>query len=203
MLLSLPLRHQVQKMVLPTTTGKTGFAIVIMGVSGSGKSTVAESLANAIGCKFVEADDFHPPSNKEKMKSGVPLSDSDRFPWLESLRNAIRENIEHGHNVTLSCSALLKKYREILRSADCNYQPGNYTQCKVKFVCLEAPIEVLMERMKRRSEQGLHFMPSCLLQSQLDLLQLEQDEEIIRIDATMGLGSILEFIIDLLNKNWN
>ncbi|KAJ3690907.1 hypothetical protein LUZ61_020071 [Rhynchospora tenuis] len=157
--LPLPFQLQVQKMVLSTTTG---FAIVIMGVSGSGKSTVAKSLANAIGCKFIEADDFHPPSNKEKMKSGVPLSDSDRFPWLELLRSTIKENIEHGHNITLSCSALLKKYREILRSADCDYKPGNYTQCKVKFLCLEAPVEVLMERMKRRSEQGsISCLPAC------------------------------------------
>ncbi|XP_078173569.1 P-loop containing nucleoside triphosphate hydrolases superfamily protein isoform X2 [Carex rostrata] len=181
----------------------TGLAIVIMGVSGSGKSTVAESLANAIGCKFVEADDFHPPSNKEKMKAGIPLSESDRIPWLETLRDAIKENIEHGHNVTLSCSALQKRYRETLRSADCDYKPGNYSLCKVKFVCLEAPVEILMERMKRRSEEGSHFMPSCLLESQLDLLQLEKDEAIIRVDATMELESILEFIIDLLNRNWN
>lgn len=137
------------------------------------------------------------------MKSGFPLSDSDRIPWLESLSDAIKENIEHGHNVTLSCSALQKRYREILRSADCDYKPGNYSLCKVKFVCLEAPVEILMKRMERRSEEGSHFMPSCLLQSQLDLLQLEKDEAIIRVDATMGLESISEFIIDLLNKNWD
>jgi gluconokinase len=137
------------------------------------------------------------------MRSGIPLSDSDRIPWLESLRDVVKDNIEHGCNATLSCSALQKRYREILRSADCQYKPGNYGQCRVKFVCVEAPVEVLIERMKRRSEEGSHFMPSCLLQSQLDLLQLDKDEDITRVDSTVGLEGILELIIDLLNRKWN
>ncbi|KAJ3672591.1 hypothetical protein LUZ60_007312 [Juncus effusus] len=179
-----------------------GTAIVIMGVSGCGKSTVAESLAKALSCNFIEADDYHSPSNKEKMKNGVPLSDSDRIPWLESLRDSITQNLNNGENVTISCSALQKKYREILRSADCNYKSGEYKLCRVKFVCLEAPVEVVMERMKRRSLDGNHFMPVSLLQSQFDLLQIDDDEGIIRVDATMNLQSIVEFIIDLYNENW-
>nr|XP_010943649.1 gluconokinase [Elaeis guineensis] len=175
-----------------------GLAIVIMGVSGSGKSTVAQMLAKSLSCRFVEADDFHSQKNKEKMRNGDPLSDTDRFPWLEALRDAIRKNINDGEIVTLACSALQKKYRDILRSADQDYKPGNYPNCRVKFVCLEAPVEVLADRMKRRSEAGKHFMPVSLLQSQLDLLQIDEAEGIAKADATTSLEAIVNAVFVLL-----
>ncbi|XP_073011534.1 gluconokinase [Typha latifolia] len=179
-----------------------GLAIVIMGVSGAGKSTVAESLANTLGFTFIEADDIHPPENKVKMSKGIPLSDIDRIPWLEALRDAIHEKIIHGDNVTLSCSALQKKYREILRAADSDYKPAVYTNCRVKFVCLEAAVDVIAGRMMRRSMEGKHFMPASLLQSQLDLLQIDDAEGITKVDATMSLEAIVDYIVALVKGRW-
>ncbi|CAN6202790.1 unnamed protein product [Urochloa humidicola] len=164
---------------------RPGLAIVIMGVSGCGKSTVAALLAEALGWSFIEADDYHSQENKAKMSNGIPLSDADRTPWLESLRDAIRDRLDGGEDVAVSCSALQLKYREILRAADRSYKPGNYATCRVKFVCLSASAEVITERMQRRSSEAKHFMPASLLQSQLDLLQIDAAEGVMEVDATV------------------
>ncbi|RCV19880.1 hypothetical protein SETIT_4G011500v2 [Setaria italica] len=168
-----------------------GLAIVIMGVSGCGKSTVAALLAEALGCSFIEADDYHSQANKAKMSKGIPLSDADRTPWLESLRDAISDRLDHGEDVAVSCSALQLKYREVLRAADRSYKPGHYADCRVKFVCLKASVEVITERMQRRSSEGKHFMPASLLQSQVDLLQINAAEGITEVDATEHPGDIV------------
>ncbi|RRT51812.1 hypothetical protein B296_00046856 [Ensete ventricosum] len=131
----------------------------------------------------------------DKMRKGVPLTDEDRFPWLEALRDTVGKIMSSSKNVTLTCSALQKKYREILRSADADYKPGQYTSCRVKFICLEAPVEVIADRIRRRSKEGKHFMPVSLLQSQLDLLQIDEAEGVIRVDATMSREAILESIL--------
>jgi gluconokinase len=120
-----------------------------------------------------------------KMSKGIPLSDADRTPWLESLRDAIGDRLDQGEDVAVSCSALQLKYREVLRAADWSYKPGEYTSCRVKFVCLKASAEVITERMRRRSSEGKHFMPASLLQSQLDLLQIDAAEGITEVDATV------------------
>ncbi|KAJ0968003.1 hypothetical protein J5N97_024920 [Dioscorea zingiberensis] len=179
-----------------------GLAIVIMGVSGSGKSTVCKMLAKTLGCNFIEADDYHSQSNKDKMSRGIPLSDEDRIPWLETLSSTIRNYLINGDTVTLTCSALRQQYREILRSADPNYKPGNYSHCRVQFVCLVAPAEVIAERIKIRSNEEKHFMPAKLLQSQLDLLQIDEAEQISKIDATSGLQNIVNSIILLINNKY-
>lgn len=136
-----------------------------------------------MGCSFIEADDYHSHANKAKMSKGVPLSDADRVPWLESLRDAMAERLESGEDVAVSCSALQLKYRDILRAADRSYRPGEYATCRVKFVCLTASAEVIAERMQRRASEGKHFMPASLLQSQLDLLRIDAAEGVTEVDA--------------------
>ncbi|PKA66396.1 gluconokinase [Apostasia shenzhenica] len=175
-----------------------GPAIVIMGVSGSGKTSVAKMLSESLNCCFLEADDFHPKANREKMSKGIPLSDEDRIPWLESLHDAIRRHLITGRTVAITCSALKRSYREILRSADPNYKTGDCVSCKVKFFCLVAPVERLAERINKRSEVGEHFMPVSLLESQLALLHIDEDEGIPQIDSTLSLQAITNNIVSLL-----
>jgi gluconokinase len=127
-----------------------------------------------------------------KMSKGIPLTDADRFPWLESLRGAIREQLDRGEDVAVSCSALQHKYREVLREGDSRYKAGGYAACRVKFVCLEASAEVIAERVRRRAKEGGHFMPASLVQSQLDLLEINDGEGITMVDATVRPDAIVE-----------
>ncbi|XP_015694170.1 gluconokinase isoform X2 [Oryza brachyantha] len=156
--------------------------------------TVAALLAETLGCSFIEADDYHSQANKAKMSKGIPLTDDDRIPWLESLRDAMRERLDGGEDVAVSCSALQQKYREILREGDSSYRSGSgsYSSCRVKFVCLEASAEVIAERIRRRSMEGEHFMPASLLQSQLDLLRIDEAEGITEVDATVRPDAIVK-----------
>ena len=143
-------------------------AVVVMGVSGSGKTTVAELLAQRLGWAEAEADDFHPPSNVAKMHDGIPLTDADRQPWLEALRDWI--NAATG-SVIVTCSALKRSYRDLLRTAD----------AEVKFLHLDGDPEVIRERMSARQD---HFMPAALLDSQLATLErLQPDEPGVVVDV--------------------
>ncbi|KAA0055116.1 thermosensitive gluconokinase [Cucumis melo var. makuwa] len=173
--------------------------IVLMGVCGSGKSTIGEMLGKALDFTFLDADHFHPISNKEKMSKGIPLSDEDRMPWLEKIRDTLRENIASKRSVVVGCSALQKHYREILRSSDPNYEKMGITmKCVVKFVLLDAPAEVIALRLEKRAKEGNHFMPSALLKSQLDLLQIDDSEGIVKVDATQTPQAILSNILNLV-----
>uniref|UniRef100_A0ACD5XX18 Uncharacterized protein n=1 Tax=Avena sativa TaxID=4498 RepID=A0ACD5XX18_AVESA len=130
------------------------------------------------------------------MSKGNPLNDADRAPWLESLRGAIRHRLDRSEDVAVSCSALRLKYREVLREGDSlGYKAGEYATCRVKFVCLEASAEVIAERVQRRAKEGGHFMPASLVQSQLDLLEIDQAEGITMVDATVRPNAIIDSTI--------
>lgn len=165
-------------------------------------STIGEMLARVLSCDFLDADDFHPQTNKAKMHQGIPLTDDDRIPWLETLRDVLRKRIANGTTVILGCSALRKGYREILRFADPNYESGSYTSL-VKFILLDVQAEVLAARLKERAAQGKHFMPASLLQSQLDLLEIDDSEGILKVDATLNPQAIVNYIQNSLQQLYN
>jgi len=131
--------------------------VLLMGVSGAGKSTVGKLLASELGWEFADADDFHPAANVEKMRNGIPLTDTDRGPWLESLRAVIADWIEAGKNGVLACSALKKAYRDML-----------VVGSEVRVVYLKADREVLRERLLGRHG---HYMKEGLLESQIATLE--------------------------------
>ena len=137
--------------------------LVFMGVSGSGKSTVAGAVHERLGWDLAEGDDFHPPANVEKMAAGRPLDDEDRRPWLEALATWTRERDAAGTPTLMTCSALRRSYRDVLRGG------GERTF----FVHLHGDPGLLLERMGGRD----HFMPPSLLESQLDILEPLADDE--------------------------
>ncbi|QJD94349.1 gluconokinase [Duganella dendranthematis] len=141
-----------------------------MGVSGCGKSTVGQALATANGVGFVEGDQFHPEANVAKMSAGVALNDDDRADWLLTLQAQIREARERGEGLVISCSALKRRYRDLLREGD----PA------LRFAHLNGPKELIAARMQARVG---HYMPTSLLDSQFrDLEPLQADEAGITLD---------------------
>lgn len=158
--------------------------IVVMGVSGTGKSAVGNRIADQMGMTYVEGDEHHPQANIEKMSQGHPLNDEDRRPWLEELAGLLATNEAAGVSSVMGCSALRRSYRDILRSELPDHQ--------VTFVHLEAGFDVLRERMVTRE----HFMPSSLLQSQLDTLEpLQEDEDGEVIDVDAPLDEVVETVV--------
>jgi gluconokinase len=154
--------------------------LVVMGVSGTGKTTVAEALACRLGFTFIEGDSLHPPANIAKMSAGTPLDDDDRRPWLEILGSLLASHHADGVSTVLTCSALKHGYREILRA---RVPAGS-----VLFVHLAAPFDVLRARMESRE----HFMPASLLQSQLDTLEpLAPDETGAVFDVTGPVDQVV------------
>ncbi|MFC6288045.1 gluconokinase [Nocardioides sp. GCM10027113] len=158
--------------------------LVVMGVSGTGKTTVAEALASRLGLCFVEGDSLHPEANITKMSAGTPLDDDDRRPWLETLAGLLASHHADGVSTVLTCSALKRSYRDVLRS---RVPAGT-----VGLVHLTAPFEVLRERMEARD----HFMPASLLQSQLDTLEaLGPDEPGTAYDVTRPLDHVVTEVV--------
>ena len=149
--------------------------LVVMGVAGAGKSTVAEALSRDLGWIMAEADEFHPESNIAKMNSGTPLEDSDRWPWLRSIRDWMSARARTGASTVLTCSALKAEYRKLLSEAE----------GRVVFLHLEGDAGLLAERMQGRAG---HFMPVTLLPSQLATLEPLTPEELatgsLRLDIT-------------------
>ncbi|MGH3330318.1 MAG: gluconokinase [Nocardioidaceae bacterium] len=162
-------------------TTSTPLHVVVMGVSGTGKSTVARRLAARLGLYFLEGDSFHPAENVAKMSAGIPLTDEDRLPWLETLGALVAQRHAQGVSTVLTCSALRRGYRDILRNA----VPGG----DLLFVHLQAAYDVLEERMAARD----HFMPSSLLRSQLDTLEpLEADETGVCVAVAQPVGAVVD-----------
>ncbi|HEX3618813.1 MAG TPA: gluconokinase [Candidatus Udaeobacter sp.] len=155
--------------------------VIIFGVSGAGKTTVGKLLAEEVGWHFYEADDFHSRANIDKMRRGIPLTDADRWPWLESLRQLIERSLKAGENAVLACSALKRAYRERLRVSD-----------EVKFVFLRGDYALIEKQLRRRHG---HFMDPDLLRSQFaDLEEPKPDEHVITIDLGRTPQEIVEEI---------
>lgn len=153
--------------------------IIVMGVSGSGKSTIGALLASRLGCGFSDADDFHPAANVEKMRRGIPLTDDDRWPWLGALRQAIDDWQATGTSHVIACSALRQSYRDVLSS------PGD-----VLFVYLKGAPETVAARLEARKG---HYMNPNLLASQFDTL--EEPQGALVVDITPPPEAIVETIL--------
>ncbi|MDT3442426.1 MULTISPECIES: gluconokinase [unclassified Pseudofrankia] len=178
--------------------------LVLMGVSGSGKSTVAALLAAGLGWPFEEGDDLHPPANIEKMASGHPLTDTDRWPWLAAVRSWIHQRIDAGEPGVITCSALRRAYRDTLRgdtvagsglAADADVAGGARAGAEV-FVYLRGSRDVIAQRLTARHG---HFMPTGLLDSQFAALEEpDPDENALTVDVGPAPAATAQTIVDKL-----
>ena len=158
--------------------------VVLMGVSGVGKTTVGRALASRLGWAFADADDLHPAANVARMARGEGLTDADRGPWLDAVRRLIDERLAAGPPTVLACSALKARYRDRLRASD-----------RVRFVWLEAPPPVLAQRLERR---GGHFAGPDLLPSQFEALEPPRAHEAVAVSATGDVEPTVQRVLDAL-----
>ncbi|WP_213780595.1 gluconokinase [Caballeronia sp. dw_276] len=161
--------------------------LIAMGVSGCGKTTIGELLAERLGCDFADADSFHSQANKDKMHKGIPLTDDDRWPWLKAIRASIEEKKADGTTHVYACSALKRVYRDILRDGDKD----------VTFVYLKGTPELLKERIKTRKG---HFFDPALLQSQLDTLEPPTADEAIEVDIALSPELIVDTVLNEIKQ---
>jgi gluconokinase len=166
-------------------------AIIVMGVSGAGKTSIAELLASRLQCAFVEGDKLHPEANVKKMAEGTPLTDEDRWPWLEVIGENLHSARSRNEDIVVTCSALKKVYRDRLRSA--GGEP-------LYFLFLKGSPELLADRMGHRTG---HFMPSSLLQSQLATLESPEGESgVVTVDIDATVPQIVDAAIAKLQQLW-
>ena len=159
--------------------------IVIMGVSGSGKTVVGSELAARLGWAFEDADDFHPAANVEKMRGGVALTDKDRVPWIRSLCRAVREWTDHGRDVVLACSALHRWHRDALRDAVRD-------TASIRFVYLKGDYDEIDRRLRDRVG---HFMPESLLKTQFATLEEPDAWEALAVPIDRPVSAIVDSIL--------
>lgn len=160
--------------------------MIIMGVQGSGKSTIGAALAKRLNIDFIDGDDLHPPANKEKMRGGTPLTDEDRVPWLKIIGETIAEGTAKGRVTIVACSALKRWYRELLRSSDQS----------LVFVHLVGEKDVLADRLAHRDHE---YMPTTLLDSQIDTLEpLAEWERGIAISVEQAPEAIVDEVTRIL-----
>lgn len=157
--------------------------VILMGVTASGKTTTGLELVKLTGWKYAEGDDYHSEANRRKMKSGTPLNDDDRAPWLATLHQVILDWFHENESGVLTCSALKQAYRDIL--------VADLPREAYRFVLLEAPLKVLQERIAHRTG---HFMPPALLDSQLKTLELPKDA--IHMEVIEPPGAIAQKILE-------
>lgn len=150
---------------------------VIMGVSGSGKSTVGRALAEDLGCPFFDGDDFHPPENVAKMSRGIPLTDADRAPWLARLERLIAGHLAAGQSAVVACSALKERYRQQLG-----------VDGRVRFVFLNGDFDLIWQRMSGRQD---HYMKAEMLRSQFEALELPNHHAAIYADIRQDIDDIV------------
>jgi gluconokinase len=159
--------------------------VVIMGVAGCGKSTVGMELATRLSCQFSDADDFHTAESKAKMAAGVPLTDSDREPWLYAMKDRIENWLADGTRHVLACSALKESYRQILQAND----------TRVHFVYLKASPDLVESRLKSRQN---HYMKTNMLESQFQALEEPAADAALTVNADEPVPSIVRAICSRL-----
>ncbi|UXM93981.1 gluconokinase [Bartonella sp. HY329] len=167
---------------------KKPIGVVVMGPSGVGKTTIAQLLVNKTHWRFAEADEFHPQANKDKMAAGIPLNDEDRKPWLERLKNLIDKNAQNSENTIITCSALKRIYRDILRQTQ---------HANIFFAELYGPETLVAERISNRQHD---YMPASLLDSQYAILEsLQIDEFGARFSISIAPDEISNEILTALD----
>lgn len=165
--------------------------LILMGVSGSGKSTVGRELAQTLHWKFIEGDDLHPLKNIQKMSQGLPLDDCDRWPWLKAIRQKIEALQASNGSAVITCSALKASYRDILRQ-----DPNE----NVEFIYLQGSPEMLKSRLRQR--QG-HFMKERMLDSQLATLEEPHDAIVINEEETASPKQTVQKIYSVLHQRYS
>jgi gluconokinase len=167
----------------PLKRGERPKALLLMGVSGVGKTTTGQRLAKKLGWEFRDADDFHPPANIAKMRDGQPLTDEDRWPWLDAIGGWLDQRLDDGGRAIVTCSALKRIYRERLLFD----RPG------ARLVFLKGSKALIADRISRRTD---HFMPPALLESQFNTLEEpRRDERAIVVDVSQSPSRVVAHIL--------